>query len=189
MRLFCIWVAYLHVLSLAGSEMGDETTQARTLSSSSHLYVQNSCHKKVRIAIAEQNGLFAKPLLERCWWEFSPGSAAYLSAKGERLTRAGTYWYVYAEGVNDTTDENVRRDDTTIFEGKKPDDWEAIGGDYKWEGNEHGHWPNLQKTDCGRGGKKLGYRKWSHMVDGDFFLRFTCPKINDLIAEPNVLVP
>mmetsp|Transcript_11697 Transcript_11697/g.13722 ORF Transcript_11697/g.13722 Transcript_11697/m.13722 type:complete len:193 (-) Transcript_11697:248-826(-) len=192
MRLFCILLAYLHVLSCAGSEthLGNETASARSFSTHYHIYVRNSCHKKVRIAIVYyKQTMWNVGWVARCWWEFSPGSSAYLSEQGDRLQTEKGHWYVYAEEVNDT-DGNVSQveDATTCEPSRRPNDWEAIGTDYKWEGDYNSY--SYYSTRCK--GRDLNMRRWSHMDSGDLSLRLTCFKINDLIedvGEPNELVP
>lgn len=191
MRLFCILVASLHVLSLASNETnhGNGTIQAsaRSLYSSYHLYVQNSCHKKVRVAIVYyKQTMWNTGWVARCWWEFSPGSSAYLAEQGERLTTEKNHWYVYAEEVSDTDGNISQVEDATCGRGRTPNDWEVIGeGDYKWEGDYNTY--SYYNSRCG--GKELNMRRWSHMDYGELSLRLTCLKINNLIDEANELIP
>eukprot|EP00438_Fugacium_kawagutii_P022226 Skav227331 [mRNA] locus=scaffold4115:6250:6837:- [translate_table: standard] len=103
MRLFCILVASLHVLSSASNEtnqVGNETIQVRAPSCSNRYYihVKNSCHKTVQVAIRyEQKGGEWKT---RCWWKVSPDVGVYLAHDdGDRIVTENRLWAYFAEAI------------------------------------------------------------------------------------------
>eukprot|EP00438_Fugacium_kawagutii_P022225 Skav227330 [mRNA] locus=scaffold4115:3298:4404:- [translate_table: standard] len=105
MRLFCILVACLHVLSSASNEtnqVGNETIQAFDPSCSRFYFnVKNSCHKTVRMAIR-----YKKPdgaWKTECWWTISPDASTYLGlAVGDRIVTESQEWQYYAEAIDGT---------------------------------------------------------------------------------------
>eukprot|EP00438_Fugacium_kawagutii_P014852 Skav234826 [mRNA] locus=scaffold69:1003612:1004271:- [translate_table: standard] len=103
MRLFCILVACLHVLSLASNDanqVGNETTRETVLGCSERYYirVKNSCHKTVQVGIRyKQIGGRWKT---RCWYTISPDVNTYLAlAGGDRIVTENRLWAYYAEAL------------------------------------------------------------------------------------------
>eukprot|EP00438_Fugacium_kawagutii_P036621 Skav217831 [mRNA] locus=scaffold889:518911:519603:+ [translate_table: standard] len=122
MRLFCILVACLHVLSSAINEtnkVGNETIQVRAPSCPNRYYinVNNKCHKTVRVGITYRQPDGASKT--ECWWTISPDVSTYLNLEsGDRIVTENRIWAYYAEAL----DESIRWQGTnTIWQRFCPD--------------------------------------------------------------------